>query len=223
MQDKIPYFVFRTIARIFGSIFFPLFTGWGENENLAGKCKVVFARDYGFVTILNLFRFFSSPVAFIVNKNIAHNFVWRVLKEGGVRVIETEEAVSANVLHQLISSLAESEIVSVFLMNPANKQRDCELIGCFKENEVLFFAQSNAGNSFFLGFIPVVKDMKVLCTVIPAFSEQSKAELDGFRGLEFLENSLEKTPQFELPTFFFNHSKFKTEDPNFEEKITNFQ
>jgi len=59
-------FVFmRSLARLFGSIFFPLFRVWGETEIRADRGCIYIARNYGLLTWISALRAFKKPFRFV--------------------------------------------------------------------------------------------------------------------------------------------------------------
>ncbi|MFZ5950042.1 MAG: hypothetical protein ACOYXC_05030, partial [Candidatus Rifleibacteriota bacterium] len=189
MPENPGFFFFHFLARIFGSIFFPLFDAYGENEfkNRAGR--VVFARSEGFISALNILRFFKTPVIFFVRREDTRKFFWRLLITGGVNVSEIDSEATVSQIRETVSNTGNDSETPVYLIDQAFQKFDDELIRSFSPDKVLFLAITAAGNAFSAAIVPVVRDTKALCAAVPAFSGNQE-EFAGLRGLEFLEKSL---------------------------------
>lgn len=207
MSDKISFLIFRTAARIFGSLLFPLFEGWGESELKPRKCKVVFARNFGLVGLLNAFRFFTSPFSLVVRVSEAKSRIWKLLGLGGIRIYELDDQADYEQSFALINRIVENGEVPLYLLSDTKLTEEDSLIRNFADSEILFFAVSGCKNNWSLKFIPVVRDMKAFCVSLPVYGE-NKEKFSGLKSLEFLEKALEVTPQFETPSFFCTHQRY---------------
>ncbi|GEM_PF-6126126 len=207
MLENPGFFFFHFLARIFGSIFFPLFEAYGENKFKSRAGQVVFARSEGFISALNIMRFFKTPVRFFLRREDSVKFYWRLLMAGGINVSEIDSKATVSQTIETVASAVYGIETPVYLINHAFQNFDDELIRSFSPEKVLYLAISTNGNAFSAAIVPIVQDTKALCAAIPVFSSNQK-DFSGIRGLEFLEKSLALTPQFELPTFFYNHQKF---------------
>ncbi|MEW6709195.1 MAG: hypothetical protein AB1403_05165 [Candidatus Riflebacteria bacterium] len=207
MLENPGFFFFHFLARIFGSIFFPLFEAYGENEFKSRAGRVVFARYEGFISVLNILRFFKTPVRFVLRREDCDKFSWHLLVAGGINVSQVEdEATVVEIIEKISISNNEKETPVYFISN-GFEDRDNELIKRLEPEKVLFLAVTAKEKKFSAGIIPIVQDTKALCAAPPVFTSD-QAEFTGLQILAFLEKSLALTPQFELPTFFYNHQKF---------------
>lgn len=207
MPYKYSFFFLHYAARVFGSLLFPMFSGYGENEFKPGQAKIIFCRQHGFVTLLNLLRFFISPVTILVRKSESCGLAWKIAEWSGLNLFRIDESHTPEEIFKLVQEYNERKDLVVFVVSPPLLEMADYLAQRLTPDKTLFFAVSGCEKSMSLGFIPVVKDMKALCVSMPLYCNS----IDRYRGmkeLEFLEEALAKTPQFELPTFFHTHSKF---------------
>lgn len=209
MRSQHSFYFFHFIARFFGSLFFPMFSAFGENEFKTSGQKVVFARNYGFISLLNLLRFFRTPVRIIARAEECNSLPWKAAIAGGLDLRLTSENCSIERLQTLLSEAHYEKVVPVLLLSHDNQDVEKAVISDTAPENALFLAMSGCNDSMSLGFIPIVHDMKVLCAGIPAYGYQT-SYFTGIQSLEFLEHSLALTPQFELPTLFFTHRKFSS-------------
>lgn len=207
MPEKLNYLLFHYAARIFGSLFFPLFSGYGENEFKPGRAQIIFCRNHGFITLLNLLRFFTSPVVIVARENESSGLIWRLLKMAGLKIHQLKPDVPVEAIEQLLCEIQQKNGLPVYLISADKEETDQQLPALFAADKTLFFAVSGCKKLMSCGFIPVVREMKALCVSMPVYCSRIE-QYQGLKELEFLENSLEKTPQFELPTFFHTHQKF---------------
>lgn len=207
MPYKYSFLFLHYAAKIFGSLFYPLFTGYGENEFKPGQIKIVFCRQYGFVTLVNLLRFFISPIAILVNKSESSSLPWKLAQWCGLSIYRIDESHSEQDIFQAILDFNDSQKLPIFILSKSLLEMANSLMQHLNPNQTLFFAVSGCKQSMSLGFIPIVKDMKALCVSMPLYCK-SVDHYKGIKELEFLEEAVKKTPQFELPTFFHTHSKF---------------
>jgi hypothetical protein len=207
MPYKFSFLFLHYTARIFGSLLYPMFSGYGENEFKPGQAKIIFCRQHGFVTLLNLLRFFISPIAILVNKSESSGLTWKIAEWSGLSIYRIEKSHSEQDIFQLVLDFNDRQELPVFVVSQSLIEMADGLARRLTPDKTLFFAVSGCERSMSLGFIPVVKDMKALCVSMPLYCK-SIDRYKGMKELDFLEEALEKTPQFELPTFFHTHSKF---------------
>jgi hypothetical protein len=200
---------YRNVARFIGSIFFPLFSAWGEDEFCKEKKQVIFARYHGFIAILNLLRFFKSPVAICVKKSMVKEFWWSVLTAGGLQIYVIDEPAGCSDIVAEIEKIFASGLTPVYLVaeKASLSKVEHELAELYSYDRLLFLGMSGCQNCWQFGFIPVVRDMKLFCGSIPLFGKAQK-DFNEIDHLNFIENALDLTSQFDLPTFFFTHQKF---------------
>lgn len=207
MPRKPSYFFFHYTARLLGSFLFPMFSGFGESEFRRSEGKIIFARHFGFISWLNVLRFFRTPVCIIARESMCSNAVTKLLQSGGLSILKVSDQADAESIFDLIATRSDQTEIPLFFVSAETGKIDEELISKFSSDQTLFFAVSGCKKTFSLQFIPEVHEMKALCTSLPAFGD-SADQFAGIKSLEFLEHSLEITPQFELPTFFHTHQKF---------------
>lgn len=203
------FYFYRTAARAFGSILFPLFSGWGENEIKAGQCQVIFGRNHGFISLLNSLRFFKNPFSIVARSSDSKGILWKLAQLGGLKIYRLADDAGTVEACSLIRQLREKKETPLFLISESHFNEDNSIVCDFTEAETLFFAVSGCKKVLSMGFVPLVTDMKALCASIPVYGEE-KERFKGLKSLLFLEKSLEMTPKFDLPTFFYTHSRFST-------------
>lgn len=209
MESNLPFYFYRTFARAFGSIFFPLFSGWGENDLKPGKGQIVFARNSGLVTLLNSLRFFVCPISVIVRNSESQSIAWKLAEAGGLKIYRLSDNADFEESYALINSVLEQKEVPLYLISECKFETDDLLIRKFSESVSLFFAVSGCKKVLTFGLIPAVTEMKAICASLPVYGEE-RERFKGISSLLFLEKSLKMTPQFEVPTFFHTHSKFSS-------------
>jgi hypothetical protein len=198
---------YRSVARFIGSIFFPLFSAWGEDSFAQGDKPTVFTRYFGFVSVINVLRFFKTPVVFLIERGKATTFWWKILIAGGQRVEKFDSSQSSKQLSEKIIAIMNNGEVPVFFLGSLDLKTETSLISSFDEQHLLFLAIVGCESCYSLGFIPIVKDTRAFCGTIPLFGLE-REKFNGIKCLEFIEKALELTPRFEIPTFFCTHKKY---------------
>lgn len=208
---------FRTVARIFGSIFFPLFSSWGEDDVSTGSGKIVFCQNFGVISLINVLRFFAHPVTVVVRESQSTGFVWTLARYGGLKLCRVPDSASAESFFEVISAIHAKSEIPLVLVSEGFLEVDDAIISKYETqtpSKVLFLAVSASKKCFFAGFIPVIRNMKILCVTLPVFCAAPE-NLKGLNNFNFLEAILEQSADFEIPSLFHNHSQNK----NISEKL----
>ncbi|OGK04962.1 MAG: hypothetical protein A2W80_01250 [Candidatus Riflebacteria bacterium GWC2_50_8] len=200
-------FVFmRSLARLFGSIFFPLFRVWGETEIRADRGCIYIARNYGLLTWISALRAFKKPFRF-VSADPSDASIWLWLAEAcGLEPVKLSGDTSQDFL--CLENLVISK-ETILLLLPENPDTNAlDLVAKIKATHCLtsmFMAISGARAALRAGsLIPRVCAISVFCGMPHPVSATTQGPLTE---LEFLERAVADIPLNELPSIFFNHSR----------------
>jgi len=196
----------RSIARFFGSIFFPFFRAWGETVIRTDRGCVYIARNYGLLTWLSSLRIFRRPVRFVL-ADAADTTIWFELAVScGLEPIKLSGDVNQDFLS--IEHLFNNKETIVLLIPETPDRQVLELIAKIKATHYLvamFMAISGARLALKPGsMIPRVCPVSVFCGM-PHYRSEGQSEPLG--ELEFLERAISDIPLNELPSIFSNHSR----------------
>ncbi|MGM0599654.1 MAG: hypothetical protein ACQETH_07515 [Candidatus Rifleibacteriota bacterium] len=195
------FFIFRSAARFLGSVFFPFFTILGENEITGSEADVIITRNRGLISLLNAFRFFSTPFVVVVRKKHSQGFIWKLMQWAGIDICLLNDEAGAQEIFSLIENDFSRKLPVLFMIDESNRATDDDVVKLFPEHRCLFFAVSGCKDCWSLGFIPVVRDMKAFCGCLPLFPG-TELHSRGVESLEIMENILESSAEFETPSFF---------------------
>ncbi len=196
----------RSIARLFGSIFFPFFRVWGETAIRTERGCIYIARNYGLLTWLSALRTFRKPFRF-VSADTADSAVWFKLADScGLEPIKLSGDVSQDFLS--IEHLFNNKETLLLIIPEAPDKQVLELIAKIKATHYLtsiFMAISGARVALKPGsIIPKVCPISVFCGM-PHYRGDGQPE--SLSELEFLERAISNIPLNELPSIFSNHSR----------------
>lgn len=196
----------RSIARLFGSIFFPFFRVWGETVIRPDRGCIYIARNYGLLTWLSALRTFRKPFRFVA-ADTADSAIWfRLADSCGLEPIKLSGDVDSDFLS--IEHLFNNKETIVLLIPETPEKHVLELIAKIKATHYLtsiFMAISGARLALKAGsMIPKVCPISVFCGM-PHF--RSEGQPEPLSELEFLERAISDIPLNELPSIFSNHSR----------------
>lgn len=200
-------FVFmRSLARFFGSIFFPFFRVWGETEIRPDRGCIYIARNYGLLTWMSALRAFKKPVRF-VSADPADTSIWFQLAEAsGLEPVKLTGDTNHDFIN--IEHLFNQKETVLLLIPEIPDQHSLELTTKIKATHYLtsmFMAITGARVALRAGrLIPKVCPISVFCGMPHSLSTAAQGPLTE---LEFLEKAVAGTPLNELPSIFFNHSR----------------
>jgi hypothetical protein len=196
----------RSIARFFGSVFFPFFRVWGETTLRHDRGCIYIARNFGLLTWLSALRTFKKPFRF-VSADLADTSIWFKLADAcGLEPIK----LSGNTDQDFISieHLFNNKETVLLIIPEIPDQQVIELITKVKATHYLtsiFMAITGARLALRPGsLIPRVCPISVFCGMPHFTTENRPAALSE---LEFLERAIADIPLNELPSIFFNHSR----------------
>lgn len=195
----------RSLARFFGSIFFPFFRVWGETELKPDQGCIYIARNLGLLSWMSALRTFRRPIRF-VSADLTDTRPWFGIAEAcGLEPAK----LSGNTDHDFLSieHLFNQKEAVLLLIPEVPDQSTLDLIAKIKATHYLislFMAISGAKKALRPGsLIPKVYPVSVFCGMPhlqPASTQVPLVEL------ELLEKALADIPLNELPSIFFNHS-----------------
>ena len=196
----------RSIARFFGSIFFPFFRAWGETVIRSDRGCIYIARNYGLLSWLSALRVFRKPFRF-VSTDPADVTIWFKLADScGLEPIRLSGDVNQDFLS--IEHLFNNKETIVLLIPEQPDKNVLELIAKIKATHYLtsiFMAISGAHLALRPGsMIPKVCPISLFCGM-PHF--RSEVQPEPLSELEFLERAISDIPLNELPSIFSNHSR----------------
>lgn len=194
----------RSLARFFGSLFFPFFRVWGESEIRTDRGCVYIVRDYNLLTWLSALRIFRNPFKFVSYDNTS---LWFRLAEAcGLKPIKLSGKTDQDFIN--IEHWIDQRETLLLMIPEFPEQNILELTAKLKSTphlKTLFMAISGAKLALKAGsMIPKACPVSVFCGM-PHFhginSQNPLCELD------FLEMAITDIPLNELPSIFFNHSR----------------
>lgn len=193
----------RSLARLFGSIFFPFFRVWGETEIRSDRGCVYIARDFGLLTWISALRTFRKPFRFVCSNT--DNWFNLATTCGLEPVTIGDDPTGCfNELEQRL--LAKETLLLLIPENPDHYH--LELVRQLKNSRnftCLFMALTGSHLALAPGqIIPKVCPISLFCGMPHFQTENSNNPLIE---LEFLEKAITDVPLNELPSIFFNHSR----------------
>ncbi|MBU1107696.1 MAG: hypothetical protein KKB51_13575 [Candidatus Riflebacteria bacterium] len=199
------YLFMRSLARFFGSVFFPFFRVWGENELKPNRGCIYIARNYGLLTWISALRVFRRPIRF-VSADLADDRPWFGIAEAcGLEPIKLSGDTDQDFL--CLENLFSQKKTVLLMIPKAPDQSILSLVARVKAARhltSLFMAISGVKEALSKGsLIPKVFPVSVFCGMPHA---QPTSEQIPLSELEFLEKAVADIPLNELPSIFFNHS-----------------
>ncbi|PKL43022.1 MAG: hypothetical protein CVV41_11495 [Candidatus Riflebacteria bacterium HGW-Riflebacteria-1] len=200
-------FVFmRSLARLFGSIFFPFFRVWGETEIRPERGCIYMARNFGLLTWISALRAFKKPFRF-VSADQSDNLFWFWLATVcGLEPIKLSGDVNHDFLR--IENLYTSKETVLLLLPENPDQATLDLVNKIKATAhltSLFMAIAGARTALRPdSLIPRACAISLFCGMPHPQSTMTQKPL---AELEFLEKAVADIPLNELPSIFFNHSR----------------
>lgn len=203
---KTAYFIARSLARLFGSIFFPFFRFWGEAEFKSGKHRVFIARNFGLLTWISALRIFRQPLSFIVADQSESSLWLKIAINGGLSPVRLTFDVNEDL--PTIEALCSQENCLLLIACTPDSFAE-NLVSRLKSSrniETLFMAISGANVAFPHGtIVPRVCPVSVFCG-LPHISFVGEPG-STFAELKFLEHATQNIPLGELPSIFSNHQR----------------
>lgn len=202
---RVAYFIARSMARFFGSIFFPFFRYWGETDFKNTKKRIFIARNRGLLSWLTALRVFKHPIRFVMADKNDTSIWFKIALSGALAPIRLSFDYEADL--QTLAALGQHENCMLLVTPAVNSYTESLVAGLKyqKSIEVLFMAVS--GPQIALAaktLIPKVCQISVFCAM-PIIPDVSRS--DTFAELEFLERATENIPLGELPSIFTNHKR----------------
>ncbi len=200
------YLFMRSLARLFGSLFFPFFRVWGETVIRPERGCIYIVRNYGLLTWLSALRTFRKPLKF-VSADLTDSSIWMQLAEScGLAPIRLSGNIDQDFLS--LEHLFNHKETILLLIPESPGDHVLELVARIKATHYLtsiFMAIAGARLALRAGsMIPRVYPISVFCGMPHFRSDRPAAPLSE---LEFLERAIADVPLNELPSIFFNHSR----------------
>lgn len=202
---KTAYFIARSLARFFGSIYFPFFRFWGETEFKPAKKRVFIVRNFGLLTWISALRIFRQPLSFIVADQSDSSLWFKLAVNGGLSPVRLTFDLNEDL--QIIEALCSRENCLLLIASAPDSfaEKLVRQLKCSKGIETLFMAISGANVAFPPGtIVPKVCPVSVFCG-LPHLPVEVPGEV--FAELRFLERAMQNIPLGELPSIFSNHQR----------------
>lgn len=199
------WFVFRSLARYFTSLFIPCFRYFGETY-FRNRGQLFILKDYGLLSWLFPLCIFKRPLRFVfVNKQEGDWFT--MAQDGGLEPILLSGELEAD--YQLLQSLlaVKEKILLIVSKNPEDALSRA-LVGRLKldnARETLFMGVSGAEGVFVDDSrTPKVVPVGLFCGM--PFMPKA-VNTDVFQELSLLERAVHNLRLEEEPSIFFNHKR----------------
>lgn len=205
--DPLAWKLCRYLGRFVGSVFFPYFRAWGEND-LHGGRRVFITRNYGLQTWLMALRVFKQPVRVVLLADAVDRW-FELARRNGLAPLHLTGSPEKNFL--TVEHLAAAgENILLVIPQPADASI-FDLVGRLKvarSFKTLFMAVAGAREALPSGaMVPRAVPISVFCG-LPHYT--SRPDDSTLAELDFLELALQDLDIDELPSIFFNHSRNQT-------------
>ncbi len=205
--DPLAWKLCRYLGRFVGSVFFPYFRAWGEND-LHGGRRVFITRNYGLQTWLMALRVFKQPVRVVLLADAVDRW-FDLARRNGLAPLHFTGSPEQNFL--AVERLATAgENILLVIPQPSDISI-LDLVGRLRASrsfKTLFMAIAGAEEALPVGaWVPRSVPICAFCG-LPHYT--SRPDDSPLAELDFLELALKDLDIDELPSIFFNHSRNQT-------------